>query len=332
VTGVVLTLLVLLINASVRSRSVAPLRQLAAQTWIDRILPIIAASSQQGQAVDRIWTDGLKLPATSISTQLDQTVAGAAAAYHEVVALQPPASLAGPSGLLEACLLARSQATVVLRDALTQDLGSAGAGGSSDPNIGAIQTAGQDLQVADRAYQLFTGSLPKVGVTMPASVWVTDASAYQPASLQLFLTSLHNATSLTPLHQLKIYAVTTSPSPVSLQGAVEELPPSRAISVSVVVADTGNQPERNLTVTASISPSLGTASVRAFVDLAPGQARTMANMGPLNPPQGPLVTLAVTITARAGSSTPPATQTLTLQMPAPTPASSVPAPGKPVAG
>ena len=43
------------------------------------------------------------------------------------------------------------------------------------------------------------------------------------------------------------------------------------------MADTGNQPERNLTVSATISPSsIGpTQMVRDFVNLTPGQRRTV---------------------------------------------------------
>ena len=72
--------------------------------------------------------------------------------------------------------------------------------------------------------------------------------------------------------------MTTNPLPVNLQNGVQLLPVAKQLSLQIVVADTGNQSERNLTVTATIAPALSgpTQSVRDFVDLAPGQTRTVS--------------------------------------------------------
>jgi len=175
------------------------------------------------------------------------------------------------------------------------------------------------MQVGDQAYQLFTQSLPKLGLTMPASAWATNPAPYQPIAAAAFLASLQSAMSTTPVHEVKIYAVSTSPAAESSQGGTEVLPDSSTMSVTVVVGDVGNQAENDLTVTASIVPEGGSSSVRDFVDLVPGQAVTIEAMGPLTPPQGVTVTLTVTVAPQAGSATPPATQKLTFMMPAPPP-------------
>jgi hypothetical protein len=325
--GVVITLLVLLIDASLHSRSVTTAEDLAAGTWIDRVLPVIATSTAEGQQLDQLWTNGLHLSGPTITSELQQLTAGSAAAYKDVIKLRPPDILAGQSGLLEACLLARSEATATLQAAFSPIVtaSSSGSPAAAQQNaIAAIHTAGNDLQVGDQAYAMFARTMPaSVGVHMPASTWITNSTPYQPQTAQIFLTSLQNAIVPTPVHQLKVYSVTTIPAPVAVHGGVQTLPDATTMNVTVVVADVGNQAEKNLTVTAAISPpTSGSSSVRDFVDLVPGQAYTIAGMGPLNPPQGTPFTLTITVTPPAGSATPAITQSLVLQMPAPPPSTT----------
>jgi hypothetical protein len=325
--GVVITLLVLLIDASLHSRSVTTAEDLAAGTWLDRVLPVIATSTAEGQQLDQLWANGLHLSGPTISGQLQQLTAGSAAAYQDVIKLRPPDILAGQSGLLEACLLARSEATATLQAAFSPIVtaSSSASPATAEQNaIAAIHTAGNDLQVGDQAYAMFDRTMPaSVGVRMPSSAWVADSSPYQTQTAQVFLTTLQNEVVPTPVHELKIYSATTTPAPVSLQGGVEVLPDATTMDVTVVVADVGNQPESNLTVTAAISPpTSGSSSVRDFVNLVPGQAYTIDGMGPLNPPQGTGFTLVITVTPPAGSATHPITQSIALEMPAPPPSTT----------
>lgn len=319
IIGVVITLLVLLIDASLHSRSTAPGQQLAAGAWVDRVLPVISESNTDGSRLKQLWSGALTMKAPAVSAEIDQLAAGAQNSYRTVVSLRPPAQLAGAAGLLEASLLARSQAMVSLKGVFQQVLSQPGLPGDA---VSSVQTAGDDLQVSDQAYRLFVSSLPHLGVNMPPSAWLSDLGPYQPSSAQVFLASLHNAGTSTPVHQLTIYALSTTPSPVGNQGGVQVLPDAKAITVTIVVADTGNRNESNLTVTATISPASGASSARDFLNLVPGQAHTILNLGPLNPPQGTTVTLTVTVSSPAGSATPPATKTITFSMPAPPPPST----------
>ena len=372
--GVVVTLLVLLIDASLNSRSPAPTQQLAAGVWVDRVLPVIDSSTSEGQVVAGIWANGLKTPAPALAGQIDQVAAQSAQDYQTVVKLRPPADLGGPSGLLEAALLARSQAAAHLKAVFTASLGAAATatiptatpapttappttappttGGllsptaatpttaaptTTIPPVGAppasqvplVSQAGSEIQVGDQAYQLFAGSVPaSVGVHMPPSVWGADMAPYAPQTAQVFLASLQSATVTSALHQVKIYALTTTPTPVSTSGAVQVIPDTPYVTVTVVVADTGNQPEPNLTVTAAITPAgSGTSSVRDFLNLAVGQAYTISGLGPLNPPKGVPVTLTVTVAGPAGTALPPASSTLTFALPAPPPPTTTTVPG-----
>src|SRR5690348_13204969 len=104
IIGVVITLLVLLIDASLHSRSPGPEQQLAAGDWVDRVLPVVSESNTQGLRVQQLWSGALKAKAASVTSEIDQIAAGAGAAYKTVVALRPPPQLAGAAGLLEACL------------------------------------------------------------------------------------------------------------------------------------------------------------------------------------------------------------------------------------
>ena len=168
VAGIVVALFVLLIDASLHSRSSGPDKQLATGAWVDRALPLVTSSTEEGQQLAAVWTDGLRMPVRSLSAQLDQIAAGAASAYRQASALRAPDDLVGPGGLLDASLLSRSDAATAVRDALNPVvLGHQPAGAAA---LAAITAAGQDLQVGDQAYRLFLQSMPNVGVAMPSSV------------------------------------------------------------------------------------------------------------------------------------------------------------------
>src|SRR5439155_6585700 len=105
--GIVITLLVLLIDAALRSRSPGPGQQLAADAWVDRVMPIVSTSTAEGNQIAAIWANGIRTPAPALTYQLNQIAAESARNYQKLVALRPPANLAGAAGLLEACLLTR---------------------------------------------------------------------------------------------------------------------------------------------------------------------------------------------------------------------------------
>jgi hypothetical protein len=328
VIGVVITLLVLLINASLQSRSQGPGQQLAAGAWVDRILPIITASNEQGNQVAAIWSNGAEVPGATLLAELGQTATAAETSYKQAVNLRPPADVAGPSGLLEAALYMRNKAINLLKTALQPILtgqvttAAVSPAGISPTVLSAIQSVGDDLKIGDLAYQSFLESLPKLGVNIPPSAWGSNLDPYQPGPAQVFLTTLQNAQSVAPVHEIKIYSVTTSPPAVSRSGGVELLPDQLSILVTVVIADVGNQPEKGLTVTASIAPATTSSSVRVFEDLTPGQSYSIVGMGPLGPPQGVPVTLTLTVTPGAGSPAQPVTKTLVFEMPSPNTAPS----------
>lgn len=335
--GVVITLLVLLIDASLKSRSPSLQESLSTGRWVDRVLPLITSSNQESQVLSSVWANGLHMPASAVATTVDSVATGAARNYSTAVNLRPPANLGGPAGLLEAALLARSKAATELQLAFLATLGSAvvapgtkatstSAPPAEDPAtiVSKVSAAGSEIQVGDQAYQLFLSSVPaSVGVKFPPSAWGSNPAPYAPQAAQTFLTAMQAATTTTPVYRVRILGITTTPAPVSTNANVQVLPDASALTLNVVVANTGNQPANNLTVTATISPaSQGSSSVRDFVNLAVGQAYTINALGPLNPPQGVPVTLTVSVTGSSGTSVQPVSSSLVFQMPAPPAAST----------
>ena len=372
--GLVIAILVLLVDASLHSRSTKPIDDLAAGAWTDRILPIVAVSTAEGRVVAGVWTLGLKVPPASTVAQIDQVAQGSAQAYQEAVHLRPPAALAGAAGLLEASLLSRSQAAASLDRAMKGFLlataqnpppvstttsttvvpGGSLSGAAPPPSAptaaaagappaaasqattttstvpspsaveppvsaqvaaaaAAVQSAGDDMQVGDQAYRLFEQTMAG---KVPPSRWLADATPYQTANAEIFLASFQNSIATAQIDEVRLYSVSTTPSPVSVQNGVQILPQASQLLVTVVVANTGNRPAPGLTVTASISPvGSGAGSVRDFVDLQPGQVHAIVGMGPVAPPQGVPVTLTIAITPPKGSALPAVSKTLVFEMP-----------------
>lgn len=327
VAGIIITLVVVIIDASLKSRSPSVAPRMAASAWVDRVLPIIQASTTQGQEIDRVRMSGVSsLSASSLTAQVAQTATAAQHSYQQLSALRPPDELVGAAGLLEASLLVRSQAAGAMAQALNRELGN-GAPSGDDPQVGALTTVGQDFQISDRAYALFAQRLPAVGVKAPASSWVSDPTEYQTGNIQVFLSSLRNAKAGLPVHQLTIAAVTLTPSPLNTVGGVELLIPTNQVSASVVVANTGTERENLLAVQASISPSAGNAVYKQVISLPPGAAFN-AQLGPLNPQPGAVVTLTVTVTPPPGSPTSMVTKVVTFMTTPPTsPSSTTPGGG-----
>jgi hypothetical protein len=211
--------------------------------------------------------------------------------------LNPPASVRTAHALLIASLDMRYAGT----KALSQAIGAALSGPSPDAGVQALASVGLDFQAADRAYSLFQQAMPPLNPPLPDSLWVTDASAYASDSLSVFVTSLRAQGSLAPVHDVRVVLVTTNPLPVNLLNGVQILPVTKQLNLQIVVADTGNQPEKNLTVSATIAPALfgPTQMVRDFVDLLPGQTRTVS-LGGLRMVSGQPTTLTARIDTAPG--------------------------------
>jgi hypothetical protein len=286
------TVLVLVVNAAMSARSPGPVRQQAEQSYLDQALPAIAQSTQQGLDLGDVRARALTLSPATIVSHINSVVSETRQTLATVEKLNPPAAAKNAHALLVAALDMRYAGTEALSQAMTTVL-------SPQPlnaGVAALATAGTDFQAADWAYTLFQQDMPKVSPPLPGSQWVTDPGAYSVATLSVFVATLRSIGSLTPVHDVSVILVTTTPLPINLVNGVQILPVAKNLNLQVVVADVGNQAETNVMVTASIAPSaIGpTQSVRNFVDLAPGQSKTV-NLGGLRVLTGQATTLTTQI-------------------------------------
>ncbi len=170
--AIVVTLLVLLVDASIKSRSPGPVKTLSSQAWVDQVLPILGETISQGVEINQLRTAPVATSAKTILPELQGLVANASQTVTSAQALKPPATIEGPSGLLIICLETRLEGaqtlSAAMSTALTTTVGNAAA-------VTQIQKATTEFQVADQAYALFLQHMPAVGVQLPTSVWLSES-------------------------------------------------------------------------------------------------------------------------------------------------------------
>jgi hypothetical protein len=269
VFGGVASLLILTVNAALSAQSGAPARRFSTQNFLDVAESDVQRSIQEG--ADR--ADALTLGRDGITRRLDRVASDADAILRDVRRASAPANLRDARDLLLAALTIRSQSSASLRKAFADALGSRAATSVVD----AMVEVGKNLAAADSVYRLFVAALPSGLVAMPDSQWVRDDGSWTQPIVATFVASLRSSTTLAPVHDVKVVLVSPDPGPVALDAGNEVLPISKILKVQIVVANVGNEPEKHLTVTASISPAVDGpgSSARDFVDLVPGQRLTL---------------------------------------------------------
>ena len=172
VVPLVLTLAVLLVDASMHARRQQPEATLDSQAWVDKVLPrspsrVLRAVELAQVSSGPVATGGV--PGSRQPNCRDRRWLG----YRPTKRSSPtpaPSEVAPAAGLLQACLAARQARRG--RDGVCRPA-PAGRGRPSSA-VTQMMSAVSDFRVGDSAYQLFTTDLPKLGVTMPASVWATQ--------------------------------------------------------------------------------------------------------------------------------------------------------------
>ena len=295
--AVLATFLVLLVNAALSARSPTPVREQAEQSYLDEALPAIQQSTQEGLDLAAVRTQAAGLSPGTVVSQLNGVVSQSEQTFATVQKLNPPTALRTAHDLLVAALDLR----VLGARAFVQAIGTVRSAQPAAVGVQALISAGLDFQAADRAYSLFQQAMPSVNPPLPASQWVPDDSVFSDATLSVFVATLRSAGSLTPIQDVSVVAVTTNPQPVNVQNGVEMMPVAKNLDLQIVVADIGNQAEKNLTVTATIVPALfgPMQSVRNFVNLTPGQSVTV-DLGGLRVLAGQATTLTASIQMPTG--------------------------------
>jgi hypothetical protein len=298
VLGLVLTVLVLGVDAAVSSRSDGPARQQAELAYLDNVRPLVDRSNQQGADLTDVRTTAVGLGRDGIGRRLDRVSREADAVLRDARRLDPPPTLRDADDLLVAAFAIRAKAATTMRKALMDALGTA----PPEPAVGALVDAGKDMVAADRAYELFVSSLPPATTAPPApaapppSQWAANADDWSAPLLGSFVTTLRSSQVLSPVHDLAVALVLVDPAGVGTDGPATVLPPVKNLHLQIVVTNTGNEAEKHAVVSATITPSaIGpTETARDFVDLTAGQRLTVT-LGTLRPPTQVPFTLTVRI-------------------------------------
>jgi len=264
-----------------------------ALAYLDKVRPIIERSSATGRDIAALRDKAVELERGLLDRQLAraETEADTALADAREVASSDVAALA--QDLLVGALGGRAMAVKGLRRALDQALDVES---PPLPAVQALAEVGRDLEAADGAYRLFGRNLPPGSDRPPESRWVTDPQDWSAPILGAFVTAMRNSQNLAPVHDLAVLVAAPDPGPVGKEsGGILVLAQVRAVHLKVVVANQGNQAERDVPVVASTQPFDGSkpSSVDAEVDLEPGQRRSL-DMPELTPP-APGVTFAIIV-------------------------------------
>jgi hypothetical protein len=271
------TAVVLLAEGSASSR---PNANEAVQAYLDQVRPGAEQSAAQGADFGDVRAHAQALGRNGIDRRLDRLEGEVKTTLLSIETLSPPPSLRVAQAYLVAAFGVRLKAVTEARPAMDAALTKAS---SADAGVGnavsELSTVAQDLGLGDRAFDLFLDALPPRS-PMPANQpWLTDASQWTTVQLTAFVDRLRSSASATPVHDIAVLAFQTDPGVVSIApDGTEVIPASSSTSVSMVLENVGNQPERGVNVYVYFTPDGAkspTRFLRDFPDLAPGEMRSL---------------------------------------------------------
>jgi hypothetical protein len=243
------------------------------QSYLDIVRPQLLLSSQQGAVVRDIRANAASFDRTTLFQRANDLAGATVGVQQQAALVGSPGSLGSSGGHLNQALKMRAQGVASLRDGLQSAL----SGAPSDQAQTQLARAGQELSAADGLYGSFLRALPRsqaASITVPQYRWVLNQADWAPPSLSLYVLGLRLSSSLAVHHGVALVLVSTQPAPTSYNGPVAVLGLARQLTVSVVVANTGNATEHAVPVVATLA-SAQTQSARAVVDIDPGQRRAI---------------------------------------------------------
>ncbi|MDP9387671.1 MAG: hypothetical protein M3Q48_07015, partial [Actinomycetota bacterium] len=275
-------------DASVSGERDGPTRRVAHLAYLDGVRPHIEASTAQGAVLAEVRSDAARLGREASTRQAARAARDARDVLAAVRATDAPPALSTAHAILVATVAIRER----VAGAFAEGISAAFAQGPADAAVDSLARAGEELLAADRTYRVFVDAVPKPpsvsAPPLPVSAWADDERLWSRPELAAFVTSLRSSITPTPVHDVQVLVVTTDPPIVATDGSASVLPLVRTLRLEIVVANTGNAPERNVPVVATlIGPAGEVDTARDFVDLSPGQRRTIT-LGGLRPvPGGP---------------------------------------------
>ena len=265
--GVVATAVVLIVNGAFSS-SESPSFRLAQLAYLDEVRPEVDRSTAQGAAIDEIRGEALTLGSQGVSRRLARVSREAEAVLAAVQDADPPEVLETSHTMLVATVAIRARVAAAVEEGMRLAFSD----GPPEPAVDAL---------------------------------AADPGLWAPPEMAAFVASIRSSTTRTPVHDVGVLAVTTDPVAVATEGNATVLPLVRTLRLDVVVANTGNSAEKGVPVVATlIGPAGEVDTARDFVDLEPGQRRSVP-LGGLRPVPGGPSTLTVIVGPVEGESSIP---------------------------
>ncbi len=292
--GLLATVVVLLVNSALSS-SDNPSRRLAQLAYLDEVRPQVDLSTAQGASIAQVRTEAVNLGREGATRRVARIVRDADAVLTAVRRITPPDGLGTTHSILLATVAIRARVASSVAAGLTGALTS----GPPEPAVDELVQAGEEMLAADQTYKVFVDAVPTpAGVTaplLPVSTWAAEPMLWSRPELAAFVASIRAGTTLTAVHDVGVLTVVTDPVQVATEGSAAVLPLVKTLRLDIVVANTGNSPEKAVPVVATlIGPAGEIDTARDFVDLAPGQRRAVP-LGGLRPAVGGPSTLTVMI-------------------------------------
>jgi hypothetical protein len=169
---VVVTLVVLVVQGAVSARSPAPARQLAEQSWLDQVVPVIEQSTEQGQEIAEVRADALKLSGTVVASRLGQAATSAETTLGVMNKMPVPRDLQTASSLLLASLAVRAQTAAELSKAMVAAL--------SDKDV--VETGSSPTATTAPSSAVTSSTDPGGATTTGSGVPASTGSAPAPGS------------------------------------------------------------------------------------------------------------------------------------------------------
>jgi IPT/TIG domain len=259
------------------------------RSYADQARVVVAESTEVGDELTAVLAATKSDTRPELQAALDTLArAGDGLAQAAATLASPPPS-GGVGTEVASAMSERSRALTLLRSTIDRLLdmtplpvvgarpgdSRAGAPLSAASAVIALGQVGSLLERADLAYASARRTLGGAPghATLPAGSWVRSPATWSPAAAQAMVAVLTSAPALAPVQRVVLLTDDVAITPPAVPAAATPagtsvLPPTRRLSITVVVANQGNVAETGVKVAVQARPATGAA-------LAPG-SRTIS--------------------------------------------------------
>lgn len=303
---VVVIVAILLIGGALRtgSQSVSYLREVN-RSYAEETAVLAARSNLTGRQLGSVVPSMAASSRAALEASLDTLVDQAEGVARQAELLESPAPSGGSADDVATAFADRATALMDLRRTVERllVLSPLPAVTSADPTASvaptppslstaaaaaALEQVGATIAASNRAYAAGVRALRSAPgrAALPPCSWTGAASSWSATGAASLVAALHGSPALAAVHDVVLVtdALALTPAPVppatgspAAAGTVE-VPPTRTLSVSAVVADRGNVPARDVAVELEVAPQTGAPPTRRTrsVSLAPESSASVS--------------------------------------------------------